>query len=177
MLPSRPETSAPANGAVVSGRLRRTESDKKSHRPARHAGQHGAGAAPWGHASAGRLDAMYAGECLVQLAEALGELSRSGLQDVVRFHFEDAIVPDGAHAIPAGPADDRRFLHPLSTPRREDDLRIPACDLRRVDDAIPRELRVRELRKDRRTACDLDELFHPPDPGDERLVPFLEERA
>ena len=83
----------------------------------------------------------------VQLLHALGEARRPGLQDVGRLDLVDAIVAHRAHAIPSRPRPNPVLLHLLPAPRREDDLRIAARDLRRVDDAIAREAGVGELRE------------------------------
>ena len=46
-----------------------------------------------------------------------------------------------------------------------------------VDDALLAELGVAQLGEDRVAAGDLHQLFDPPDAGDQRVVPFLEEDA
>src|SRR5580765_3462025 len=106
--------------------------------------------------------------------DSFGEARRARLQDVRRLDLEDAVVADGRDAIPARTILNRRLLHLLSAPRREDHLGIAPRDFRRIDDAILREAAARQLREDRRATGDLDELFDPPDPRDQRLVPFLE---
>ena len=98
----------------------------------------------------------------MELAYALSQARRTRLQDIRRFDLEDPIVAHGADGVPARARLNRRLLHLLATPRREDNLRIPARHLCRIDDAIFRELRPGELGKDRRATGDLDQLFHPP---------------
>src|SRR5581483_1592932 len=113
---------------------------------------------------------------VMPLSHAVRHACRPGLPDVRRFDLEDPIIAHRSHAIPAGTTGDRRLLHLLAAPRREDYLRIAFRDVGWIDDAILREPRIVQFRKDRRAAGDLDEFLDPSDAGDQRLVPLFEER-
>src|SRR5438552_13481213 len=63
---------------------------------------------------------------------------RAGGQDVGAVDLVDVTMPDGAHLAPARARRDRRAVHRLAAPRRQDDLGIPARDLAQVDDALLR---------------------------------------
>src|ERR1043166_4507032 len=97
----------------------------------------------------------------VKLRDALGEASRTRLQDVGRLDFVDAIVAHRAHAVPA-PARSNGFLpHFLAAPRRENDLRVAARDFVRIDDAVLREPGLGELREDWRAAGAFNQFLAP----------------
>src|SRR6266566_7542191 len=103
----------------------------------------------------------------MELPNALRQTRGPWLQDVGRFHFEKALMSHRGDRLPPGTARDRRLLHVLPAPRREDDLGIASRDVRRIHDAIAAESGVGELWKDRRPAGDLDELLDPADTGNE----------
>src|SRR5207245_8178550 len=113
------------------------------------------------HRKVAKLDAC---EDRVYLLDAFGEARRTRLQDVGRFDLEDPIVAHGADGVPARARLNRRLLHLLAAPRGEDDLRVATRDLGRIDDALPGEPRVGALGTDRRSAGDLDVLFHATTP-------------
>src|SRR6185436_16826736 len=83
----------------------------------------------------------------VNLGDPLGEAGWTRLQDVRRLNLEDAVVADRGHAVPPRPVLNRRLLHLLAAPRREDHLRIAARDLRWIDDAVLGQAALRELGK------------------------------
>src|SRR5215471_21139113 len=113
----------------------------------------------------------------MQLGDAFRQARRTRLQDVRRLDLEDAVVAHGGHVVPAGAILNRRLLHLLPAPRREDHLWIAARDLRRIDDPILRQAAACQLGKDWRPAGDLDELFDPPYAWEERIVPLFEKHA
>src|SRR4029453_2193584 len=113
----------------------------------------------------------------MQMADAFRQTRRTGLQDVSRFHFKNAVLSYGDHLIPSRPGANDGLLHFLTAPRREDHFWIAPGNFRGRDDTIARKTSVGQFREDRRAAGNLDELFDPSDAGNNRLVPLLEERA
>src|SRR5215475_6758618 len=97
----------------------------------------------------------------MNLLNAFCETSRPRLQDVRRLDLEDPVASNGGRTRPTRPIHNRRLLHALAAPRRENDLRIPSYDLGRIDDAIFCQACGRELREDRRPARELDQLLDP----------------
>src|SRR5258708_3203316 len=93
---------------------------------------------------------------LMQLSHAFRETRWTWLQDVGGLDLKNPIRPHRRGLGPAMPIHNRRLLHPLSAPRREDDLRIPSYDFQRVDDAIPGQAGGRKFGEDRRAAGDFD---------------------
>src|SRR5689334_8616690 len=112
----------------------------------------------------------------MELADALRQACWSGLQDVSRFQLEHTIAADSRHGVPSWSIRNRCRSHPLAAPRRKHHLGIAPRDLCRIDNAVARKTRVAQLGIDRYRAGDLDELFHPPNPRDERVVPLFEKR-
>jgi hypothetical protein len=100
---------------------------------------------------------------VVQLTDAICQRCWTRLKDVRRFDLEDAVVSYGGHVTPARPGHDCGLFHLLPTPRREDHFRIPARDVRGIDDAIFRQAALRQLWENRIASGNLDELFNPPD--------------
>ena len=114
----------------------------------------------------------------VQLARAIGQRRGSGLQDDRRLDLVEMPVAHGGHVAPARAR--RHGLGPefLAAPRTEDHLGRAARHFERIgDDAILAQRLARQLRKHIVAAGDADELRHPADAGDLRLVPFLEIHA
>ena len=108
------------------------------------------------------------------LLDPFGQRRRAGLQDVRGLDLEDVtafhrrdLVPPRSRADPGGA--DR-----LPAPRPDDDVWRGGDHLIARDDTILRELRVSDVREHRITARNLDELFHPSDAADQRIVPLLE---
>src|SRR4029077_16941461 len=99
------------------------------------------------------------------------------LKDVGGLDLEDAIVADRGDPITARTILNRRLLHLLSAPRREDDLGIAPRDLRGIDNTIFGEPATGELRENRLATRDRNELLDPADAGDERIVPLFEKHA
>ena len=108
-------------------------------------------------------------------AHAVGERRRPGLQDVGRLDLEELILAHRWDRLPARPRHQTLRTEFLPAPRRQDHLGLLFDYKIWVgDDASTRRLRARQLRKDILAAGDLDELAHPADAADHRLVPLLE---
>src|SRR5438105_9628067 len=89
----------------------------------------------------------------------------------------DLVNPVGANRgdrLPARAAADRVEVRLLAAPRDEDDPSIAANHLVGLDDTAGCQRVFAQLREHVLTAGDLDDLGHPPDPGDQRVVPLLE---
>src|SRR6266545_5829318 len=82
-----------------------------------------------------------------------------------------------ADALPAGASLDRGSVHGLSTPGGDNDLGVPADHLVGVHHALAPGSLVTQLREDVATAGQLDDLRHPADARDQRVMPFLEIHA
>ena len=112
----------------------------------------------------------------VHLLHALREARRPWLQDVGRFDLVDAVVAHRADAVPSRPRPNR----PSSSSSRTTTRTRPRGRGARTSAGSTmrsrREAGVGQLRENRRAAGDLDELLHPADPRDQRIVPLLEER-
>src|SRR4029453_2085371 len=113
----------------------------------------------------------------MQLADACRQTRRTGLQDVSRFHFKNAVLSYGDHLVPPRPGANDGLLHFLTAPRREDHFWIAPGNFRGRDDTIACKTSVGQFREDRRAAGNLDELLDPSEAGNNRLAPLLEERA
>src|SRR4029450_12539507 len=111
----------------------------------------------------------------MQLADAFRQTRRTGLQDVSRFHFKNAVLSYGDHLIPSRPGANDGLLHFLSAPRREDHFWIAPRNFRGRDDAIAPKTSIGQFREDWLAAGNLDELFDPSDAGNNRLVPLPQE--
>ena len=72
----------------------------------------------------------------MKLVDSLRQAGGSRLQDVGRLHFEDPIVRTALTVCQPARSTDRRRLHLLAAPRREDHLGIAPGDFGRIDDAI-----------------------------------------
>src|SRR5262245_42835925 len=121
------------------------------------------------------VDQRSGGDDVEELVHAFRQRRWTRLEDVRGLDLVDAIVAHRVDRVPAGPLDDRALLHRLAAPGCDDDVGVALDDEPRIDDAILAERLVAELGKDRTSARDLDELFHPADARDEGIVPLLEE--
>src|SRR6186713_3305917 len=81
----------------------------------------------------------------------------------------------GGHLAPAGSCDHMARLEFLAAPRAQDHIGCAPRHFERIgDDAVLAERLARQFGKAILASCDSDELGHPADAGDLRLVPFLE---
>ena len=111
----------------------------------------------------------------MQLANAVGQRRRPRLQDDRRLHLVQLTVPHRGHILPARPRRNRARAEFLAAPRAEDDVRRAPHGLERIgDDPSLAERLDGEIRKDIVATGDADQLRHPTDRRDLRLVPFLE---
>jgi hypothetical protein len=78
----------------------------------------------------------------MQLANAFRQTRRTGLQDVSRFHFTNAVLSYGTHLIPPRPGANEGLLHFFPAPRREDHFWIAPGNFRGLDDTIARETSI-----------------------------------
>src|SRR5262249_55952945 len=113
----------------------------------------------------------------VELANTVRKRCRAGLEDEGRLDFVDMPGSDGGEHVPAGARCDLLLLHGLPAPRRDDDVRLPAHDFVGLNDPVPGELRMTQLRKDRIAPRDFDQFLDPLDARDQRVVPLLEIHA
>src|SRR5262249_32629770 len=134
-----------------------------------------------------------------ELVHAVGERRRAGLEDEGALHLVELVLAHRAHLLPARASADllpfrlppTPACDPLPSLAREDLAPshlppTPACGphiraaalalLRREDPPIGAVLPAR-LAADGIRAHQFQQLRAPPDPGDQRLVPLLEEGA
>src|SRR4030095_6480017 len=100
---------------------------------------------------------------VVERTDAVGQRCWAGLEDQGRLDLVDMAGSNGGQQIPAGARGDLLSPDFLPAPRRDDDVRMPAHDFLRLDDAILRELRMTQLRKNRIAARDFDQFLNPLD--------------
>src|SRR5258706_9597555 len=111
----------------------------------------------------------------VQRVEAVRERGGAGLQDDRRLHFVQLAVAHRWNVRPTGPRRDLFGPEFLPAPRADDDVRRGADDLGGVGhDAVLSQGGGGAPRKDVAAARDADELAHPADGADLRIIPFLE---
>src|SRR5262245_14637024 len=82
---------------------------------------------------------------LVQLADAFGQACWTRLQDIGGLDLVDVVGANGGDILPAGPRADRFLPDSLAAPGRKDHLGVAARYFQRIDDAILRKPRLREL--------------------------------
>src|SRR5262249_58674814 len=96
-----------------------------------------------------------------------------GRQHVPAVELVDLPAPHRRHPPPAGSAGDAVAVHRLTTPGRQDDLRVTADHFIGRHDALAGDRAVAQLGEDVAAAGNLDELRDPADAGDEWIVPLL----
>src|SRR6266852_1311582 len=84
---------------------------------------------------------------------------------------------DGADAVPPRPIPDGVDIHGLAAPGGEHDLGITSHHLVGIHDALGGALHQAQLGEDVPPPRDLDDLRHPTDSRDQRIVPLLEVHA
>jgi hypothetical protein len=110
----------------------------------------------------------------MERGQSIGQSRGAGLQNEWRLDFVNGPIPDGGNGDKTRTA--RHLLGPefLAAPGADDDVRLASNDLLRGDDPISGGPSCGAIGKNIDAAGDLDELRNPGNPGNERLVPFLE---
>jgi len=111
----------------------------------------------------------------VDARDAVGQRGRARLQDVHRLDLVQLAVTHRSDAFPARPRADALGTKLLAAPGAEDDIGRATDDLGAVGDHASRRTGgAGALGKDILAARDRDQLAHPADAADHRLVPFFE---
>src|SRR3954471_11860651 len=111
----------------------------------------------------------------MDLPDPVGERCRPRLQDFRRLDLMQFTIAHGGYRIPTLPRGDALGPELLAAPRADDHVGISPDDLAGIGDGAPGGARrAGQLRKHVLAARDLDELAHPADAADHRLVPLLE---
>src|SRR6188508_1849341 len=82
-------------------------------------------------------------------------------------------VSNGWNRIPPGTRGNLLFPDRFAAPRRDDDVRTTTFNILRLNDPVLGELRMTQLRENRVASRDFDQFLHPPDPRDQRVIPFF----
>src|SRR5207302_3163896 len=116
-----------------------------------------------------------AGKDGVNAAHAVGERRRAGLQDLGGLDLVQLAVAHGRYGVPARPRRDALGAELLAAPGTQDHVGALLPHRAGIrDHATARGVGKRKLCKNVFAAGDADELAHPADGADHRLVPFLE---
>jgi hypothetical protein len=99
---------------------------------------------------------------------------RTRLEDQWRLDFDYTIRANRRYCIPPEPLPDPFMHHLLATPGGKDKIRNGRNRILQRNDPLPGRFPRPQTRKHVIAAGDLDQLGHPTDSGDKRIVPLLE---